>query len=76
MKDAGILEGDLAIVEQASSAVDGQIVVALLDGAITIKRFYKETDRVRLQPENPEFSAIYSDSVAILGILSSIVRQY
>ena len=76
MKDAGILEGDLAIVEQASSAVDGQIVVALLDGAITIKRFYKETDRVRLQPENPEFSAIYSDSVTILGILSSIVRQY
>ena len=76
MKDAGILEGDFAVVELSSVAVDGQIVVALIDGAITIKRFYKETGRVRLQPENPEFSAIYSDNVKILGILSSIIRQY
>ncbi len=76
MKNAGILEGDMAVVELSSVAVDGQIVVALVDGAITIKRFYKETDRVRLQPENPEFSAIYSDKVKILGILSSIIRQY
>ena len=72
MKDAGIF----AVVELSSVAVDGQIVVALIDGAITIKRFYKETGRVRLQPENPEFSAIYSDNVKILGILSSIIRQY
>ncbi len=76
MINAGILEGDLAIIEQAQTAVDGQIVVAVLDNAITLKRFYKEADRVRLQPENPDFSAIYSTEVTIVGILSNIVRTY
>lgn len=76
MKNAGILEGDLAVVEVASSAVDGQIVVAVVDDAVTLKRFYKETDRIRLQPENPEFTAIYSSNVKIVGILSSLIRQY
>ena len=58
MINAGILEGDLAVIEQTSSAVDGQIVVAVLDDAITLKRFYKESSRIRLQPENPYFQAI------------------
>lgn len=76
MKDAGILEGDLAIIEQAKVAVDGQIIVAFLDGAVTLRRFYKETDRVRLQPENSEFQAIYSNTIDVFGILSSVIRQY
>ena len=76
MKNAGILEGDLAVVEAASSAVDGQIVVAVVDDSVTLKRFYKETDRIRLQPEFPEFAAIYSNNVKIVGILSSLLRQY
>lgn len=76
MVNAGILEGDLAVVEQAQTAVDGQIVVAVIDNAITLKRFYKEADRVRLQPENPDFQPIYSTEVAIVGILSNIVRTY
>ena len=76
MINAGILEGDLAVIEQASSAVDGQIVVAVLDDAITLKRFYKESSRIRLQPENPYFQAIYCQDVRIVGILSSIVRTY
>lgn len=76
MKDAGILEGDLAIVEQSSIAVDGQIIVALIDGAVTLRRFYKETDRIRLQPENSDFQAIYSKEVEIVGILSNVIRQY
>ncbi len=76
MINAGILEGDLAVVEQAKTAVDGQIVVAVIDNAITLKRFYKEADRVRLQPENPDFSPIYSKDVMIVGILSNIVRTY
>ncbi|MGP1532163.1 MAG: transcriptional repressor LexA [Treponema sp.] len=76
MINAGILEGDLAVIEQASSAVDGQIVVAVLDDAITLKRFYKESSRIRLQPENPDFQAIYCQDVRIVGILSSIVRTY
>ena len=76
MIDAGILEGDLAVVEQAQTAVDGQIVVAVIDNAITLKRFYKEADRVRLQPENAAFQPIYSTDVTIVGILSNIVRTY
>lgn len=76
MINAGILEGDLAVIEQAQTAVDGQIVVAVIDDAITLKRFYKESDRVKLQPENPAFEPIYSKDVKIVGTLSNIVRTY
>ena len=76
MINAGILDGDLAVVEQSSVAVDGQIVVAVIDDAITLKRYYKEAGRVRLQPENPDFPAIYSTDVRVVGILSNIVRTY
>lgn len=76
MIEAGILEGDLAVIEQSQTAVDGQIVVAVIDNAITLKRFYKEADRIRLQPENAAFQPIYSTEVTIVGILSNIVRTY
>jgi repressor LexA len=76
MINAGILDGDLAVVEQASTAADGQIIVAVIDNSITLKRYYKEAERVRLQPENPNFSAIYCTDVRIVGILSNIVRTY
>ena len=76
MINAGILDGDLAVVEQSTTALDGQIIVAVIDNAITLKRYYKEAERVRLQPENPNFSAIYCTDVRIVGILSNIVRTY
>ena len=76
MINAGILEGDLAVVAQSSIAADGQIVVAVIDDAITLKRYYKESNRIRLQPENPAFSPIYAEDVRIVGILSNIVRTY
>lgn len=76
MKNAGILEGDLAVIEQSSTAQDGQIVVAVLDEAITLKRYYQESARVRLQPENEDFQPIYTQDVRIVGILSNIVRSY
>ena len=76
MINAGILEGDLAVVEQTSTASDGQIIVAVLDDAITLKRYYKEATRIRLQPENPDFQAIYCTDVRIVGVLSNIVRTY
>lgn len=76
MINAGILDGDLAVVEQASTAQDGQIIVAVIDDAITLKRYYKEAGRIRLQPENPQFQAIYCTDVRIVGILSNIVRTY
>ena len=76
MINAGILEGDLAVIEQASTAVDGQIIVAVIDDAITLKRYYKEAGRIRLQPENPAFQPIYCVDLRIVGILSTIVRTY
>ena len=76
MINAGILEGDLAVIEQASTAVDGHIIVAVIDDAITLKRYYKEAGRIRLQPENPAFQPIYCDDLRIVGILSNIVRTY
>ena len=76
MIEAGILEGDLAVVEQAQTAVDGQIVVAVVDNAITLKRIYRETNRIRLQPENPEFQPLYCTDVRIVGILTGLVRTY
>ena len=76
MIDAGILEGDLAVIEQANTALDGQIVVAVLDDAITLKRYYKESSRVRLQPQNSAMHPIYCQDVRIVGILSNIVRTY
>ena len=75
MINAGILEGDLAIIEQASTATDGQIVVAVID-AITLKRYFKEPTRIRLQPENPAFHPIYCQDVRIVGVLANLVRTY
>ena len=77
MVGAGILEGDLAIVEQGSEAVGGQIVVAVIDDAITLKRYFKESGRIRLQPENPNFNPIYCTSdLRIVGTLANLVRTY
>lgn len=77
MVGAGILEGDLAIVEQGSEAVDGQIVVAVIDDAITLKRYFKESGRIRLQPENPDFNPIYCTSdLRIVGTFANLVRTY
>ncbi len=77
MINAGILEGDLAIVEQGSEVSDGQIVVAVIEDAITLKRYFKESGRIRLQPENPAFNPIYCTSdLRIVGTLANLVRTY
>ena len=77
MINAGILEGDLAIVEQGSEAADGQIVVAVIEDAITLKRYFKEPGRIRLQPENPAFNPIYCTSdLRVVGTLANLVRTY
>jgi len=76
MSGAGILEGDTAIIEKQSTVRNGEIAVALIDEAITLKRFYKESTRIKLQAENPAFKPIYSQDVKILGRLSGIIRTY
>jgi len=77
MKDAGILEGDIAFFVMQANAENGNIVVAFLnDEAITLKRFYKETNRVKLKAENPVYPPIYTQNVKILGKLVFIQRSY
>lgn len=76
MIGAGILDGDYVIVRQQRSADPGDIVVALLEDEATVKRFYKEAGRIRLQPENPALSPIYADDVTILGKVVGLVRRF
>lgn len=75
MIEAGIHDGDYVIVKQQSTAENGDIVAALLDEEATVKRFYKEKDYVRLQPENPQYAPIYTREVTILGKVIGLYRH-
>ena len=76
MIGAGIMEGDIAIIQEKNSARNGEIIVAMLDDSVTLKRYFRETNRVRLQTENPNYSAIYTQDIKILGRLAHIIRNY
>ena len=76
MIDAGIFDGDIVIVKQTSTAENGDIVAAMVDGEATVKRFYKEKGHFRLQPENPAMEPIIVPEVDILGIVVSSIRYY
>lgn len=75
MVGAGILDGDWVLVQQQATAQDGDIVVALLGDEATVKRFYREKDAVRLQPENPRLEPIRSRDVQILGKVIGLYRS-
>ncbi len=75
MINAGILHGDIVIVEKTPYAQNGEIVVALIDDEdATVKRFYKEKGHFRLQPENDSMEAIIVDNVSILGKVVAVLR--
>jgi repressor LexA len=74
MIDAAILDGDLIVVTPQPDATNGEIVVAMVDGEATVKRFYRESGRIRLQPENPSMAPIYSDDVTVVGKVTAIFR--
>lgn len=76
MIEAGILDGDLAIIEQKNIATNGDIVVALIENEATIKRFFKENGFIRLQPENKNYDPIIVEDCSILGKLVGIYRAY
>lgn len=76
MIEAGILDGDLAIIEKVNTCKNGEIVVALIENEATIKRFFKEKGHIRLQPENSTMSPIIVEDCSILGILVGIYRNY
>ena len=75
MRDAGILAGDYVVVHRQESASDGDIVVALLGEEATVKRFFRESDHVRLQPENPSMEPIRSREVQVLGRVVGVFRK-
>jgi repressor LexA len=75
MRDAGILEGDYVVVKQSKQAADGEIVVALLGDEATVKRFYREKDKIRLQPANKAYKPIRSADVELLGKVVGVYRR-
>ncbi len=76
MVNAGILDGDYVVVRKQSDARNGEIVVALVgDEDATVKRFFRENGRVRLQPENDALEPMYPEQVAILGSVQAVFRR-
>jgi repressor LexA len=74
MRDAAILEGDLVVVHSQEHASNGDIVVALVGEEATVKRFYRESDHIRLQPENAAMEPILARDVQILGRVVGVMR--
>ena len=75
MRDAGILSGDYVVVRPQETAGDGDIIVALLGDEATVKRFFRERDHVRLQPENPAMAPIRTREVEVLGRVVGVFRK-
>lgn len=76
MIEAGILDGDIVVVERTPIADDGDIVVALIGDEATVKTFYREKDRFRLQPENRTMEPIYTKELSVLGKVVADIRYY
>ena len=77
MIEEGILDGDHVIIEEQSDARDGDIVVALLDnGLATLKRFFREVNRIRLEPANSSMAPIYTTDVKIQGKCVGVIRRF
>ena len=75
MVDAGILDGDFVVVQRRDTASDGEIVVALVGEEATVKRFFKESDHIRLQPENATMEPIRTRDVSIVGRVVGVFRK-
>ena len=75
MVDAGILDGDFVVVRPQDTAADGEIIVALVEEEATVKRFFREPDHVRLQPENETMEPIIVRDVSILGRVVGVFRK-
>lgn len=76
MINVGIYNGDYIIVREQHSATNGEIIVAMINGEATVKTFYKEQGRVRLQPENDTMEPIYADNPTILGKVVALMRRF
>jgi repressor LexA len=75
MMKAGILDGDFVVVKSAQTARDGEIVVAMIENEATVKRFFREADHIRLQPENDAYEPIRSPDAAVIGSVVGVFRR-
>jgi repressor LexA len=75
MVEAGILDGDFVVVRQQATANNGEIVVAMIEDEATVKTFYREADRIRLQPQNSSMDPIYATDLSILGKVVAVFRR-
>ncbi|MCL2043801.1 MAG: transcriptional repressor LexA [Treponema sp.] len=76
MSGAGIMDGDLAVIEKANVVKNGEIAIMVVDDAFTLKRYFKENTRIKLQAENPAYKPMYCQNVRVVGRLSQIIRNY
>ena len=76
MIEVGIMDGDIIVVEKCNTARDGDIIVALVEDEATVKTFYREDNRFRLQPENSEMAPIYVHELIVLGKVVASMRFY
>ena len=77
MVDAGIFEGDMVVVDMKKQPKNGDVVVAMVDGGNTLKRFIKEGNNVYLKAENKDYNDIYPENeLSVQGVVSSLIRQY
>jgi repressor LexA len=75
MEKAGILDGDFVVVKSQQTARDGEIVVAMIENEATVKRFFKESDHIRLQPENDAYEPIRTPDAAVIGSVVGVFRR-
>jgi repressor LexA len=75
MRDAGIMDGDFVVVHPSEDADNGQIVVAMIDDEATVKRFYRDGDTIRLEPENSAYQPIISKEAEVLGRVIGVFRR-
>jgi repressor LexA len=75
MRDAGIIDGDFVVVHPTENADNGQIVVALIEDEATVKRFYRDGDAIRLEPENPAYQPIITKEAEVLGRVIGVFRR-
>lgn len=76
MIKAGILDGDQIIVNRQTTASNGEIVVALIEDEVTVKRFFKENGTIRLQPENDSMQPIYGEDIQVIGKVIGLFREF
>lgn len=76
MINAGILDGDKIVVYKQNTAQNGEIIVALIDDSATVKRYFKEENRIRLQPENDRMEPMYFQEIRILGKVVGLIRNF